>query len=174
LIAGYLARRIEGKVILDLNCGRTPLFPFLPRTFDVYVGNTADPEAARFLKQVYPGGTWVQCLDVRIPDMVRVDVLLCLGWEVGREGRREATVDETVMGLVFQYYPEMVILESEAETPKREEFDALVEWVVEQGYSEVGMWEVRPWQSSSGVVTHRGVVILERGSGRKVKPWRRK
>ena len=71
MIAGYLARRVKGKVIIDLNCGRTPLFPFLPRTFDAYVGNTADPEAVRFLKQVYPSGTWVQCSDVRIPDLVR-------------------------------------------------------------------------------------------------------
>jgi len=167
--AGFLARRVEGKVILDLNCGRTPLFPFLPQTFGKYVGNTRDREAVAFLKRTYPEGVWLQCRDFDIPELVGVDVLLCLGWELGREEEEVIILDETVMGLVYRHYPEVVVLETWSRTPKLDDFNDLVAWVVDEGYREVGMWKVRPWQQSTGVMAQRGLVLLERSEEKRRK-----
>lgn len=169
LAAGFLAQRVEGRVILDLNCGRTLLFSFLPRTFHKYVGNTSDSEVYRFLKRAYPQGTWLKCVDSRIPDLVQLDVLLCLGWEGGREVGGLVTLDETVMELVYRHCPEVVVLETWSRTPKLEAFNRLVDWVVDQGYREVGMWKVRPWQQAVGTVARRGVVFLERDKKRRKK-----
>lgn len=169
LAAGFLARRVEGRVILDLNCGRTPLFSFLPRTFRKYVGNTSDVEAYRFLKKAYAEGSWLKCVVSRIPDLVRMDVLLCLGWEAGREDGSVIALDETVMSLVYQHCPEAVILETWSQTPKLEAFNALVDWVVDQGYREVGMWQIRPWQQGLGTMARRGLVLLERSEKKRRK-----
>lgn len=178
--AGFVARRVQGKVILDLNCGQTPLFPFLPGMFRKYVGNANDARAISFLKKAYPRGVWLQCADSDLPDLVRVDVLLCLGWEVGRDteswtedsvqGEGEVvTLGETVMGLVYQHYPEVVVLETWSRTPKLDDFNRLVEWLVDQGYREVGRWVIMPWQQISRIMAKRGLVLLEKSEGRRRK-----
>ena len=167
--AGLVGAKILGKVVVDLNCGRAPLFPFLPRSMREYVGNCADPKVVEYLKRVYPAGTWLECSDVDIPELVGLDVLLCLGWEVGRAEGKGITVDETVMRLIYQNDPETVVLETASCTPKLEAFNELVDWVVENGYEETGMWEVKPWQGASSILERRGVVLLEKSKGRKEK-----
>jgi len=160
--AGYLASRIEGKTILDLNCGYAPLLKFLPRTFRAYVGNEVDPEAMAFVRETYPGGRWLDCRDDELPELEAVDVLVCLGYAAGLNEYESPTLHETVMELVYKYYPGIVVLEVWTRCPVLDAFDDLVDWVVEQGYEEAGMWRVMPWQQASGVYAERGVVFLER------------
>jgi hypothetical protein len=162
VVAGYLAQRIAGKTIVDLNCGYAPLLKFLPRTFDGYAGNDTDPEAIAFLKETYPDGRWFDCRDDELPELDQVDVLLCLGYASGLNAQESSTLDQTVTELVHEHYPETIVLEIWTRCPVLGEFNELVDWIVEQGYEEVGMWWVRPWQQASGVYADRGVVFLER------------
>jgi len=162
IAAGYLASRIGGKTILDLNCGYAPLFKFLPRSFGEYIGNDTDPEALAFLRKAHPEGRWLECRDDDLPFIAQLDVLLCLGYAAQLNEYESATLDQTVMELVYRYNPQVVVLEIWTRCPVLEAFNALVDWVVEQGYNEVGMWWVRPWQQASGIYSERGVVFLER------------
>jgi SAM-dependent methyltransferase len=162
VVAGYLTRWITGKTILDLDCGYAPLLKFLPRTFNEYVGNDTDPEAIAFLKENYPVGKWFECRDDELPKLERVDVLLCLGYGAHLNRYESATLDETVMALVYEHYPEIIVLEVWTRYPLLNEFNDLVDWIAEQDYEEVGMWWVRPWQQASGIYADRGVVFLER------------
>lgn len=162
VVAGYLTSRIEGKRILDVNCGYAPLLRFLPRVFDQYVGNDTDLEAIAFLKEAYPTERWLGCRDSELPKLKGVDVLVCLGYGARLNQYESATLDQTVMALVYQHYPGIVVLEVWTRYPLLDEFNELVDWIVEQGYDEVGMWWVRPWQKPSGIYADRGVVLLER------------
>ena len=167
--AGLVGAKVRGGVVVDLNCGRTPLFAFLPRTMRKYVGNCTDGEVVAHLKRVYPAGTWLECADGDIPELVGLDVLLCLGWEQGRSAGKAVTLDDTVMTLIYQHGPGVVVLETACGTAKLEAFNELVDWVVENGYQESGMWEVRPWQAASSILERRGVVLLEKAKGRREK-----
>jgi hypothetical protein len=89
-------------------------------------------------------------------------VLLCLGYAAQLNEYESDTLDETIMELVYVFHPEIVVLEIWTRCPVLDAFNALVDWVVEQGYEEVGMWWVRPWQQPSGAYSERGVVFLER------------
>jgi len=162
VVAGYLASRIGGKRILDVNCGYAPLLKFLPPSFERYIGNDTDTEAVAYLRETYPEGSWFECPDDELPDLEQVDVLLCLGYAAGLNPQESATLDQTIMQLVYEHYPEIIVLEIWTRCPVLDSFNDLVDWVVEQGYDEVGMWWVRPWQKPSGIYADRGVVLLER------------
>jgi len=113
LIAGYLAEKIAGKTIIDLDCGHAPLLKYLPKTYKRYYGNDTLVERL----PMYPNGIFSSLSDA---DYVRgsfesVDVLVVMGmggYELTHEKLESSTLTTSILSLVLEYKPEILILES--------------------------------------------------------------
>lgn len=112
VIAGYLANKITGKVILDLNCGHAPLLRYLPKTYARYYGN--DTLAKRL--PTCDGALFLPMTDEEMvtSDIGRVDVLVVMGmggYEITKEKLESPTLTRSILALIEKHKPEIVILE---------------------------------------------------------------
>jgi hypothetical protein len=65
------------KVVVDMNCGYAPLYPYL-KGLDYY-GYDSDKDCIEYLKKKYPNGSWKCCTDDKISPPKKFDLLLVLG-----------------------------------------------------------------------------------------------
>lgn len=163
LVAGYLATRCAGKVILDLNCRTAPVAVALPATWAEYVGNDTDRRFLALAKRAIPGGRFLLCADADLPRLERLDVLLCLGYACGFSDAESVTLDATVRNLVVVHAPGVVVLEAWLRIALGGGFLALGEFLRVQGYNLVHAYEVRPAGRLQDGMAVRQVQFWERG-----------
>lgn len=162
VVAGYLAQRIEGKVILDLNCGRAPLLRYLPRGFARYVGNDTTKGYIENCREAYPYGEWHLRADDELPELERLDILLCLGYAARLNIFESQTLDITVRKLVTKHKPELVCLDVAVGIGVYGPFMAMVDWMTERGYKERSAWYIEPVRRDGLAFVRRRVSFLER------------
>jgi len=161
-IAGYLATKIDGKVILDLNCGTARLYRYLVPVFDEYLGTDISEEYIAEAKDNYAFGNFHVCADDDIADRIcSVEILLVLGYAAGFSDAESETLDDSVRKIVQGCNPEIVVFESGLARRIVQKLDSLVCWTLGQGYGkafrigiDVGA-EPEEWRM-------RQVIILER------------
>jgi hypothetical protein len=112
LIAGYLAEKIAGKTIVDLDCGHAPLLKYLPKTFKRYYGNDTLKERL----PTYPGALFLPITDEEFVngDFESVDVLVVMGmggYELTKEKLESSTLTASILSMTLKYKPEIVIIE---------------------------------------------------------------
>lgn len=112
-IAGYLARRVDNKIIVDLDCGHAPLLKYIPHTFEAYYGND-------ILYDRFPHVAGTQFYAMKDEEFVktefpRVDVLIVLGhggFEISKEQLESATLTQSIKTMVEKYSPEIIVIEA--------------------------------------------------------------
>lgn len=130
LIAGYLANKIVGKTIVDLDCGHAPLLKYLPQTYKRYYGN--DVLAERLPK--YPGALFLPIPDAEFVqnDFESVDVLVVMGmggYELTKEKLESSTLTASIIHMAQKYKPDILIIEC------IKEFESIIEKYV---YPHIG------------------------------------
>lgn len=171
LIAGYLANKIQGQVILDLDCGHARLLRYIPHTFREYIGNDIDKDAIDALANSYPS-----CIFLEQPDDVMVglieqvvgyvNILLCLGYGAKLNEHESQTLDESIKALVRQYHPEIVILGCALNVAVHGSAVLLGDWVETQGYNAANyvVYSKDTLDNDTATVMNkRHIIILERG-----------
>jgi len=117
LIAGYLANKIEGKTIVDLDCGTAPLLDWLPAEWHYYYGNDTNVDfVLRAKDKAMPRtGIWDIPDNEVLVDLHRLgitpDILLSLGYGARLNEHESQTLDETIKDIVHKHRPEIVIYE---------------------------------------------------------------
>ncbi len=106
---------VEGKVILDMNCGRARMLQYLPEDFKLYIGNDINDdflEIARKWKTKSPA-TFVHCRDDEIMGYLsKVDIFMHFGINTGvNKGVESETEFETFKKVVEKFLPETVVCE---------------------------------------------------------------
>lgn len=172
LAAGFLASRVPGKIILDLNCGYAPILRYLPKTFASYLGNDLDLEAMAFCRANYERAQvqFVHWDDTAMRDRT-AEILLAFGYACNPDvphrpphaSRDSATLDDTIRRIVSRCQPEIVVLDQWLGVSEgvRERFVTLqVDLKLSWGY-RLHAWRVRPVIERDRC-TSREVIICER------------
>jgi len=112
--AGYLADKIEGKNILDLNCGTARLLLYLPKNFNNYFCNDINYQPiTQGLKIQYFKETDVQmCETVKSED---IDVLCIFGHGGGDKlpsCHESPTLSASTIRIIKEHQPQIVVLEA--------------------------------------------------------------
>ena len=152
LIAGYLANRLDGKYIVDLNCGTAPLLAWLPKPnlWSGYYGNDTSEEFIYQARRMGVQNTTFECIpDSAVPkrlaeDNIPVDILLCLGYAARLNEYESQTLDESLEDIVRMFGSGVVILEywSEIYHNKGSRVPELLEFLRDQGYEAIYTWEL--------------------------------
>lgn len=108
--AGYLSTRIEGKHLVDLNCGTARLLKYIPQTWATYVGNDIHqcPSEKMSMFMHLPDSVVSQRID-------RCDVLMCFGVANGNHASPEwesCTVSDSIRYIVEAHKPSIIVLET--------------------------------------------------------------
>ncbi len=147
----YLSDKIEGKVLIDLNCGEARLLQYLPHSFKRYYGND--------LRAVFP--SYPKCQFDCIPDTQvnpkQLDVLMCWGmggYELTKEPVESPTISHTILRLGDRH-PSVIILEAVWA------FDVLTESLIRRLPDYAQITESR-FDCGNRWTHKRRVVILER------------
>jgi SAM-dependent methyltransferase len=139
-IAGYLATKLEGKFVLDLDCGYGRLLQYIyPPIFGEYIGNDIVKEFVDGLTLRYPycrfynkGDDWVARKFVG-----RVDVLLVLGYGPAFSGAESTTIDGSIKKLLSaDKKPEIVIIEHSPHPKIDGSLAFLLDWILFHGYKK--------------------------------------
>ncbi len=164
LIAGYLANKIQGKVILDLNCGHAHLLSYIPCTFQKYIANDIDRDVINALANRW-GYTFLEQPDDAMPSLIAgVDILLSLGYAAKLNEHESQTLDETIKALVQKHRPEIVVLEC-AQRICANALE-LCRWIQKQDYGlrDFALYEshVARLVDAAYTMRKRRIMILER------------
>jgi len=164
LAAGYLANRIAGKVVLDLNCGYARILRYLPPTFALYVGNDLDKGALARARKQY-GGESVKfpfAFDEAMRDLpgLRVDVLLAFGYQQQYNDHDSPTLDETIYHFINRDKPKIIVLEHWVDCSRKALGNLLI-WCQDREYKSQQYWRVSPSFPDDRRAA-REVIILER------------
>ena len=161
LIAGYLANKIEGKRILDLNCGKAPLLRFLPQTWAQYIGTDTDEAQIEFCRQRYPGIFYVASDDC-LPTISGVDILLVLGYAALLNRQESQTLHLSIVNIATQYRPESVVIDAWFDLPDECQLSPVRWQLIEQGYSLAYHWVLDTYIGQFVPYQKRQIYILER------------
>jgi len=151
LIAGYLARKIEHKVILDLACGKAPLLRYLPPVFKHYIGLDTDAAAIQLARTAYPNlqtTFWVlddrHCLSELDRLGLSVDVLLALGFAAGLNEYESQTLHQTVCQIAARYTPQYVVVEMCEDLMELGYLSEMMTGLSRSGYRTDSDWRIEP------------------------------
>ena len=169
LIAGYLANKLHGKCILDLNCGTAPLLDWLPTDpvdWGWYHGNDTNQE---FVERCREKGLRYTSF-YAIPDdkmivvpswaTLDLDILLCLGYAAHLNEHESSTLDRSLVKIVKECRPEIVIIEAWAGLPKECNLGGVLAELARLGYAIAYSWFVKP-TTETGLYQDRVIYILE-------------
>ena len=170
LIAGYLANKIQGKVILDLDCGHARLLKYIPHSFREYIGNDIDRDTIDILANRYPEYAFLEQPDDVMADLVeqivgQIDILLCLGYGAKLNKHESQTLDESIKALVRQYHPEVVILGCTLIISVHENAVLLGNWIETQGHDATNylVCSKDVLENDTAIaMNERHIIILER------------
>lgn len=163
LIAGYLASKVKGAWILDLNCGGAPLLRYLPGTYKIYIGNDTNLDALFPVKKLYVDGPkyqWLNCADDELPRLRKVDILLSLGYGARLNEHESATLDDSIIDLVGIYKPSIVIIDAWSRLPVRCGLEGLLD-ALSDDYDLPFGWLLEPYIDTTPY-SDRQIHILER------------
>ncbi len=129
LVAGYLADKIEGKVIVDLDCMHAPILKYLPRTYKVFHGNdilSLFPEPPELYKAKF-----YTMKDEEFTELeLHTDILIVFGmggYEQSKEELESKTLNQSILKIVDRDMPEIVVIESVQQfSPIQENFEAIL------------------------------------------------
>jgi len=113
LIAGYLASKIEGMYIVDIDCGHAPLLKYLPETYMSYKGN--DILSERLPQNTEKAQFFPLSDDLFVKQVRSCDILVAMGiggYELTNEGIESQTITQSILTLVETHQPEIVVLEA--------------------------------------------------------------
>lgn len=116
-IAGYLANKIRGKNILDLNCGTGKLITYLPPIYKAYYANDINEKYVEVARKRNPKAEVLVARDDEMPKIFqkeKIDILIIYGYasDVGWDsGKESLTIQDTVLGFVETHKPKYVIIE---------------------------------------------------------------
>jgi len=113
IAAGYLANKVSGKYIIDLNCGTARLLKYIPHTFALYYGND-------ILIDIFPNYKNVlfeKIIDQEVVNKYnkKLDILLVFGYASGHLAKNKwesETLDQSTRDLIKKFEPEIIILDS--------------------------------------------------------------
>lgn len=171
LIAGYLANKLRGKDIVDLNCGTAPLLDWL-HSYNIewgwYYGNdTNEDSILRCLEKDVWSTTFETVPDDGVIDRLRKncidpDILICLGYAARHHSLESATLDKSIVRIATEYKPPIIVLDAWLSIiyAKRCKFSCLLENLTELGYKIAYNWEISAVDATSSY-SRRRVVILE-------------
>jgi len=169
-IAGYLVNQIQGKALLDLNCGYARLADYLPQSADYfYIGNDIDENAHRDFCERYTMSKkhffWVKPDDwVSRADWPSIDILVCTGYATGFGEFESNTLDDSVKKLINRYGIDIIILEGATMPLINSRMLSLCDWIISKGYSEEFNFKIDVMEKPD-VWQLRNVVILKRNRG---------
>ena len=164
-IAGYLASRLEGMVIVDLNCGHARLADYLPIGNYYYIGNDTDEDAIRDCLLHYPNLNY-EFVIMSDTEMVcggrgQIDILICAGYAAGFSEAESDTLDDSIKKLISRYTPGIVIFEGSTLPLINNRLLSLRDWAISQGYSQEFNFKVDVMEEPD-VWQLRNVIILEK------------
>lgn len=118
VIAGYLAKKIAGKTILDINCGSCRLGLYLPEDWKGYYANDCSYDFISLAKNNNPKAVHLKEKDEAIPILLqkkKIDIVIIYGYGADdknyQSGEESATIYQTLSKVVKQHQPEIVIIE---------------------------------------------------------------
>ena len=165
VVAGYLSNRIEGKNIVDLNCGTGRLINYLPRIYTNYYCNDINlvPSCIQEPIDFHP---------ISDTEMVTfladkmVDVVCVLGHGGGHElpnVHESISLSNSAMLIIEKHKPEIVILEANfTYVWKHHVLKSVLDWAIEAcGYKIKQDIVVKPAETND-TLAERNIIILER------------
>lgn len=134
-VAGYLANKINGNCIVELDCGHAPILKYLPKTYKSYYGNDILGERL----PEYLGARFYQMKDDEfVKGDFDVDILLVFGlggYEISKEALESSTLTQSIFDLVDREHPGVVVIESiQKYSPVQ---DSIEVYLKDKGYSIV-------------------------------------
>ena len=168
LVAGYLANKIEGMNIFDLNCGTAPLLDWLPPVWNEYWGNDTCQE---FVYEAINRGS-PKCFfgvvdDESLPGWLNeynynIDCLIVMGYAARLNPMESQTIEETIYRLVDEHQPEIIVLDGWAGLPNDVFFQTVVSGLsADFGYKIEYAWALSPIVQNAAY-QNRDIYILER------------
>jgi len=118
-IIDYLSGKTADKAIIDLDCGYSPILPFLDTDYGAYLGNDIIDDWGTDIEGTDKLVAFVKLTDVDFVDMIirdglEVDILLCLGMgggDVRPEKAESATLRDSFLRIIKHGKPQIVITE---------------------------------------------------------------
>jgi hypothetical protein len=165
VIAGYLAKRISGKCIADINCGSSRILKYLPETYLKYNGNDTNTIGRKIGEKTYISRETDQEFVQNIKNSP-VDILLLLGHGAGHLGTsvlESQTLTASVIQIIKDHKPEIIVLEACSIYAERykvldeivNESKRIAEYKITQSIS------VRSKSTDNGLA-QRDIIILEK------------
>ena len=154
LVAGYLARRIYGWHIVDLNCGTAPLLGFLPMGNDPewgwYYGNDTNKDFIdKCRMKGYSRTTFEQVPDTDVLGRLKehnidTDVLVCLGYGARYHPLESAVVDDVIVEIAVEHSPRNIVLGAWMPITMlaRFGFNVLLDRLEKAGYTVDSDWSI--------------------------------
>ena len=165
LVAGYLADKLDGMCVVDLNCGTAPLLDWLPPKWEMYYGNDTNEDfITQCLEKGAPRTKFSAIADDEALDEIDevVDILICLGYGARYHPLESSTVDETIVDVVVWDRPHIIALDAWWDITKIPAcgFDALVGKLRSLGYRIAHDLNIEENRATTAY-SKRRVVILE-------------
>lgn len=165
ITAGYLANKISGKILLDINCGMARLNLYLPQTYKLYFANDINYEP----KYPNPKFYFLKQNDQQIIETVskiKIDILCLFGHGGGdklNNAHESKTLTQSAIEIIKQHNPEYIILEAYYEYfEKHRILDNIIHYAGQENkYLIEQIIDVKPTLETNPL-THRTVVILNR------------
>ena len=169
IVAGYLANKIEGMNLFDLNCGTAPLLDWLPPVWNWYAGNDTCKEfIMEAIDREKPRCSFDIIDDESLPSWLNeefkynIDCLIVMGYAARLNPMESQTIEETIYRLVDEHQPEIVVLDGWAGLPNDVFFQTVVSGLsADFDYKIEYAWFLRP-VVQNGTYQHRDIYFLEK------------